>query len=82
MGVVMGYHGKFPYCKKTGVTLVIVTVRARICRPFKEPRNRFSAWRNRFLGSLNVYKYGLLQTIDIFRTTFLTAGNCREGSWD
>jgi hypothetical protein len=51
--------------------------RARICRPFKEPRNRFPAWRtgtyrlarlhrlaesiprNRFLGSINVYKYGL-----------------------
>ncbi len=57
--------------------------RARICKPFKEPRNRFPAWwagttyklgvprtgppdyvvwRNRFdrfLGSLNVYKYGL-----------------------
>jgi hypothetical protein len=25
----------------------------------KEPRNRFPAWQNRFLGSLNVYKYGL-----------------------
>jgi hypothetical protein len=23
----------------------IVVVRARICRPFKEPRNRFPAWR-------------------------------------
>ncbi len=54
---------------------------ARICEPFKEPRNRFPAWRagtttifdvpagqakqagidslNRFLGSLNVYKFGL-----------------------
>ncbi len=56
---------------------------ARICKPFKEPRNRFPAWRVgttalfvvpvcarlhrlvestpwiRFLGSLNVYKYGL-----------------------
>ncbi len=55
---------------------------ARICRPFKEPRNRFPAWRagtqlylsywpagllrlaksiprNRFLGSIIVYKYGL-----------------------
>jgi hypothetical protein len=34
-------------------------IRARICQLFKEPSNRFSAWRNRFLGSLNVYKYGL-----------------------
>jgi len=57
--------------------------RARICKPFKEPRNQFLAWRastatlfdvpalkdtyrlaefipwNRFLGSLNVYKFGL-----------------------
>ncbi len=24
--------------------------RARICKPFKEPRNRFPPWRNRFLG--------------------------------
>ncbi len=24
--------------------------RARICKPFKDPRNRFTAWRNRFLG--------------------------------
>ncbi len=56
--------------------------RARTCRPFKKPRNRFPAcrvgtttlfvvparkgnWlaesipRNRFLGSINVFKYGL-----------------------
>ncbi len=56
--------------------------RARICKHFKEPRNRFPAWRairqpyvsyrvarlhrltesiprSRFVGSLNVYKYGL-----------------------
>ncbi len=51
---------------------------ARICKPFKEPRNRFPTcragtiplscqtgppgyigWRNRFLSSLNVYKYEL-----------------------
>jgi hypothetical protein len=30
-----------------------------ICRTFKEPKNRFPAWRNRFLDSVNVYKYGL-----------------------
>ncbi len=35
------------------------TSRARICKPFKEPRNRFPYWRNRFLGFLNVYKIGL-----------------------
>ncbi len=32
---------------------------ARICKPLKEARNRFPAWRNRFLGSLIAYKYGL-----------------------
>ncbi len=36
-----------------------IKVRARICKPFKGPRNRFPAWRNRFLRSWNVYKYGL-----------------------
>ncbi len=36
--------------------------RARICKPFKASRNRIPAWRNRFLGSLNVYKYGLWAT--------------------
>ncbi len=59
--------------------------RVRICKPFKEPRNRFPAWRagattlfivyrpaglhwfaepipqHRFLGYINVYKYGLCQ---------------------
>jgi hypothetical protein len=30
--------------------------KARICRSFKEPRNRFPAWRNRFLDSINVYE--------------------------
>jgi hypothetical protein len=24
---------------------VLIQTRARICRPFKEPRNRFPAWR-------------------------------------
>jgi hypothetical protein len=33
--------------------------RAQICKPFKEPSNQFPAWRNRFLGSSIVYKYGL-----------------------
>jgi hypothetical protein len=28
----------------------ILLSRARICKPFKEPRNRFPAWRNLFLG--------------------------------
>jgi hypothetical protein len=29
-------------------------IRARICKPFREPRNRFPARRNRFLGFINV----------------------------
>ncbi len=33
--------------------------RARIYKPFKEPRSRFPAWRNRFLGSLKFKKYRL-----------------------
>ncbi len=33
--------------------------RACICKPFKGLRNRIPAGRNRFLGSLNFYKYGL-----------------------
>jgi hypothetical protein len=32
--------------------------RACFCKHFKEPRNRFPALRNQFLGSLSVYKYG------------------------
>ncbi len=33
--------------------------RARICKPFKEPRNRLlPAWRNRFLGFINLNKWG------------------------
>ncbi len=79
---------------------------ARVCifKPFKDPRNRFPAWRvdtttlfvvpvhqsaglhrlaesisrNRFLGSINVYKYGLgyiglrnrLHNFDAFFKTF------------
>ncbi len=60
--------------------------RACIFKPFKEPRNRFPAWRNRFLvqnffcragppgyiswrnrflGSLNVYKYGLRNSVSL-----------------
>ncbi len=39
--------------------LVIVSWWGRICKPFKELRNQFQARRNRFLGSLTVYKDGL-----------------------
>jgi hypothetical protein len=57
--------------------------RARICKPFKEPRNLFPACRagtttqfdcqarlaesiswNRFMGSLNVYKFGIRMLLD------------------
>ncbi len=63
--------------------------RARICKPFKEPRNRFPAWqpvrqpylsyrpamlhigwRNRFLGSTHVYKYGLRLLTSYLKTTW------------
>jgi hypothetical protein len=68
--------------------------RARICKPFKEPRNRFPAWRagtttlflywpamlhrlaesnprNRFLVSLNFYKYGLCKLFPAICETIL-----------
>jgi hypothetical protein len=42
---------EWPICEMLGEVDSIQT-RARICKPFKEPRNRF-------LGSLNVYKFEL-----------------------
>ncbi len=68
---------------RVGIGLSYRPARAHICRPFKEPRNWFWAWRagkrqpylsyrparlhrlaesiprNRFLGFINLYKYGL-----------------------
>ncbi len=44
---------------REGTGLSYRLARARIYKPFKETRNRFPAWRNRFLGSLNFYKYRL-----------------------
>jgi hypothetical protein len=38
--------------KQSGFWNGVAELRVRNCKPFKEPRNRF-------LGSLNVYKYGL-----------------------
>ncbi len=58
----MLYLGVFKQCNTLNfkksfyfsyLTIVSGLCRASICQPFKEPRNRFSAWRNRFLGSLN-----------------------------
>ncbi len=40
-----------------------------ICKPFKESRNWFTAWRNLFLGSLNVYKYELRAQINYKKST-------------
>jgi hypothetical protein len=68
---------------------------ARICKPFKEPRNRFQpggpvrtpyssyrpamlhtvGWRNRFLCSINVYKYGLVRQ---FLLLFLAPIDCSK----
>ncbi len=63
--------------KKTGIVSIMTSFflfskpdiflffdRARICKPFKEPRKFIPSLaelisRNRFMGSLNVYKYGL-----------------------
>jgi hypothetical protein len=35
---------------KESIPPTYVACRARICKPFKKPRNRFPAWRNRSLG--------------------------------
>ncbi len=52
---------EIPFIKHYCITLLHEKKQdwACICKPFKEPRNRFPAWRNPFLGSINVYKYGL-----------------------
>ncbi len=75
----------------------------RICRPFKEPKNRFPAClagtttlyvvparqaimlaesipRNQFLGSINVYKYGLcwLSTGDYMDDYIDSSSSCHE----
>jgi hypothetical protein len=74
-------HNQAQQPSKESIPPAFVT-RARSCKPFKEPRNRFPSWRsgtttylsarparqhrlaesisrNGFLGSINVYKYGL-----------------------
>jgi hypothetical protein len=35
---------------KESISPAYVACRVRICKPFKKPRNRFPAWRNRSLG--------------------------------
>ncbi len=85
----------FVSCLLRKIKFIYLKNRARICRPFKEPRNRFPAWRactttsrqparphrlaesvhrNRFLASINVYKYGLWGTFgpSIFWITFFS----------
>ncbi len=42
-----------------GFVLPLFGYKARRSKPYKEPRNRFPAWQNRFLVSWNVSKYGL-----------------------
>ncbi len=51
----------YSFCEKRGggeglVSKGLILYRARTCKPFKEPKNRFPAWR---AGTTNVYKYGL-----------------------
>ncbi len=43
----------------SGSTDTIESCRARNCKSFKAHSNRFPAWQDRSLGSINVYKYGL-----------------------
>ncbi len=58
---------------KIDIPILYVSYRAFICKPFKEPSNRFSAWRNRFLGSLKVYKFGLWTEFGPFASVSLHA---------
>jgi hypothetical protein len=51
-------------CYSAWLKLSIKT-RARICKHFKEPRNRLPAWRNRFLGSLTFTNTGSLRRIGL-----------------
>ncbi len=44
---------------------------ARVCKSFKKPRNRFPAWRNRFLGSLNLTNTGF----ELLRIVLLLVGS-------
>ncbi len=50
---------------------------ARICKLFKEPRNRFQTWRNRFLGCISVYKYGLRVACGAGRSVMSWARICK-----
>ncbi len=58
---------------KIDIPIMYVSYRAFICKPFKEPSNRFPAWRNRFLGSLKVYKFGLWTEFSPFAPVSLHA---------
>jgi hypothetical protein len=60
MNLYPGRNGNTVPEKETMAYCTVYTVqyRASICRSFKDPRNRFPAWWNRFLGSTNVDKYG------------------------
>ncbi len=53
-------------------------VSARICKPLKEPRNRFPARWNWFLGSLNVYKVGLREASGRKEATVYSRLYCRQ----
>jgi hypothetical protein len=44
------------------VSVLSFLSRARICRPFKELRNLFPAWRNRFLGIYSWSPYTFTNT--------------------
>ncbi len=47
--------------------------RVHICKSLKEPMNRFPAWRDRFLVSLNVYKFGLSNRFPAWRAGTTTS---------
>ncbi len=53
---ILGGGGGAAYTVLSAVKFIIPSrtpiqyTRVQICKPFKEPKNRFTAWRNRFLG--------------------------------
>ncbi len=59
---------------RVGKGLSYQPARARICKAFKGPRNRFPAWRNRFVCSINICKFGFSGYIG-WRNRFLGIGS-------
>jgi hypothetical protein len=55
--------------------------RARICRPFMEPRNRFPPWRNRLLGSISVPNTGSVYSLVCGWDGIVCTPTVHQGCW-